>query len=70
MKEWNPNSVVNGCVEPAKVYQPNFCTTTWFKNFAFQCGFCGKESVVFAFFGTPTCPFCKTKNIPRWETRI
>ena len=66
---WKPKPIVNRCVEPARIYKPVICITTWFKNFAFQCGACGKESVVFTFFGAPTCPYCGIKNTPIWEVR-
>lgn len=47
------------CFAPKVVY-----LTTWLQEWAFQCGKCHREVVRYAMFGKPTCPFCKTKNVP------
>ena len=55
--------MVDGKVKPKHVWQPDLCITTWGKTWAFQCGRCEKEAVVFALFGKPRCPFCRTINV-------
>ena len=62
----NMSEIVDGKVKPKYVWQPTVCITPWFKTWAFQCGKCEKEVVVFAIFGKPRCPFCKTINVQDW----
>lgn len=69
--KFTPTPTVNGLCEPAEVYQPDGVVTLCFKEFAVQCGGCGRDFVRFRIIPPNrlmplTCPYCRAKNLPQF----
>ena len=59
--------MVNGKVEPKKIYYPRVIATKLFKVWSLQCGNCEKDFSKFSVLGEVKCPYCRVTNVPNFS---